>query len=125
MQTAKLKIDIDMSKKCRKCKKAGANPNGLCLSCNTDRMLGGVFAKSLAQGVTMIRGQLTDYADRIQKTFLSLEEDEVLNVSISLKLSGSNDKVRVETGISFTESKVKDSAVELVQATPLFDKVGA
>lgn len=82
-----------------------------------------VFTKSLAQGNKMIGEQLTDYADRIQKTFLSLEEDEVLSISISLKLAGSNDKVRVETTLSFTESKVKDSAVELVTAAPLFDKV--
>ena len=79
------------------------------------------FDKALNRGVELIAGQLTDYKARIYKAYIA-SGDESYKVTLGLKLTpGSENMIKVDTEIGFTESKVKDTASDTVQSTPLFD----
>lgn len=79
-----------------------------------------MLEKALKRGVTLIEKQITDYEDRIEKVYLG-NEDEPLALAFKVKVTGAGEKLKVETEIAFTESKVKDTAVELVTMSSLFD----
>ena len=85
-----------------------------------------LFEKALLRGADLIRGMLLDYRDRIENAFLQVDEDTALTVNLAIKIKGyPSEELEVSTAISFTESKVKDTAkVTVSRQESLFVKEG-
>lgn len=61
----------------------------------------------LKQAGEMSAGQLIDYKNYIDRAFQ--ENDEILDINLKVKLSMNKEKFKIQTDISFTAEKIKDS----------------
>ena len=61
----------------------------------------------LTQAGEMSAGQLMDYKNYIDRAFQ--ENDEILDINLKVKLSMNKEKFKIQTDISFTAEKIKDS----------------
>ena len=72
------------------------------------------FERVLREGGTLLSGMLRDYEKDIRKAYLKSED---MKINLGLKLSPSDTGVKVETTISFVESKITDTAAITVSDT--------
>jgi len=78
--------------------------------------------QTLSQAAGMIRALLVESQDKIDRAYCS-QEDDVLSVSVSLKFAPDAEGTKIEAGISFVESRVKEKAVTVFdeQQLPLWN----
>lgn len=72
------------------------------------------FERVLREGGELLNGMLRDYQEDIKKAYLKTEDTKI---NLGLKLTPSDTGIKVETSISFVESKVTDTATILVSDT--------
>ena len=60
-----------------------------------------------------LKGLLSTYQADLDQAYLETGDDEALKVSLSVKITPNNDKLKLESGISFTTGKVKDTKTSL------------
>lgn len=111
-------INIDMEKPCDICGAMGAaNSTGLCLECAGKRVADNMRARINPQAysaiVIAVQKLLVQYDLEINAAYLRTPD---LAISFSVKIQESKipGKLALDVGISFVESRIKDSVVELV-----------
>jgi hypothetical protein len=60
----------------------------------------------LDQAVSMVNNQLEQYRDTINQAFMS--NDEILEIGSKIRLSFAKGKFKIQTKLTFVESKIKD-----------------
>ena len=116
---AEHQVNIDLDKKCIHCGEpgpvmVGTDEPGLCLKCIGDSMEGEEF---MSIGWPTIQKIGENVSALLREHDVELNEawfeagDEPLDISCKVRLETSDGGIKIQTGISFTTKKVKDSSV--------------
>lgn len=110
-------ININMDRECDICGKKGAGDSGICLECAGKRAVENMKARISPDLYMLISNRvaklLSTYDLEINAAYLRSPD---LTIAFSVKIQESKipGKLAVDTKISFVESKIQDSAVDLV-----------
>ncbi len=114
-------ITVDMDKPCVECGQMGATEGGRCFQCIADSLKGNVAAGSgeltgmaLSRGLADIQNHVVAHATKIHRAYL-MSDDSKVSVGLTIELSSKRPgRIDIKTGITFIESKVKDSSESFV-----------
>jgi hypothetical protein len=104
-----LVVEIDTDKKCKKCGKNGATPNGLCLLCVANNIKVNPFLKGLRKISISVENLIEMHIKDLEEAWANCGDSEPLAISFSVKMGLKDGRGISEVGISFTKEKVKDS----------------
>jgi len=85
-----------------------------------------IGSKTIETITTDIQGLLNAYQNDLDKAYLAAGDDP-LKISLGVKVSPKDGKLKIETSISFTTEKIKDTKTSLVdeQQGSLFENASA
>lgn len=114
-------ITVDMEKPCVHCGQMGATEGGACLSCVADMLKGNaaqgsgqLMGLALSKALSDIQNHICAHVNKIHRAYL-VSEDSKVSVGLTMELSSKRaGRIDIKTGITFIESKVKDSSESFV-----------